>query len=1285
MKNITLNITKRQLRTLLKWLGLFSVSVVIYILAANSALMQSQPAQETIELFGLIGASKDRSIASVAGVREQEIKINLDNQNFLAVKKIRFPLLDGKIYESIRNESEGFTRFADNEFTWRGKIFGDQDWSGDVTLTVKDKALSGLIYSSGAVYEIIPQENFKHILVEIDQSRLPHCGGGISNDDSEIINAENTNLRETPSIFDPSPKELFDELKISSSERNSSQNSLMVDNGSTIDVLIVYTAAVRSALGGTTQTEAFAQQAIASTNTVYLNSQITTRLRLVQTMEVSYADNGTGSNGLSWVRNDATVANARNSSKADLVALITENANDVCGIGYLMSSLSSSFQVNGFSLSQRSCAISGLTFAHELGHNQGADHNPENGTGGAHVFPYAYGHWDATANFRTVMSYTNPCPSCLRIPYFSNPLLTYSGVSLGITNQRDNARVINNTALTVSQFRDSGGGGGACPSATISPGQTINGTLSTSDCVLSGTNRHVDVYTFNGTAGQMISVSMNSTAFDTYLYLRDSSNQNIAEDDDGGDGNNSRIPADSGFFTLPAAGSYSIYATSFSDNATGSYSLNLAVNNTCTTSAINFGQTVNGNLSTSDCNNAGKYYDEYTFTGTSGQQIAISQSSTAFDSYLYLLNSSNQTITEDDDGGGGANSRIPANSGFFTLPASGTYKIRVSSFTTSATGAYTLILTTNSCSSATINFSQTINGSLSTSDCANAGKYYDAYTFSGTAGQQIIVSQNSTAFDTYLYLLNSGGQVIAENDDGGGGTNSRIPDGSGNFTLPANGTYTIRASAFTAGATGAYSINLTPGSGGNLQFGSPTFTVNENAGTATITVSRTGNSSGAVSINYATGNGTANAGQDYSSVSGTLNFANGVTSQSFNVSIINDSVVEGNETINLTLSNPTGGSVIGTPGTAILNIVDNDICTYSVTQTGVTIPEIPATGGTRSFNVTAPGGCTWSAFSNVLWIIVASGGSGSGNGTVTLNFALNTGDLRFGGVIIAGQAFNFLQQGGSPPQSKKPFDFDGDGKTDYGVFRPSNSGWYLQNSNSGFFGLQFGISTDKITPADYDGDGRTDIAVFRNGNWYLQRSQLGFTAVQFGQTGDIPVPADYDGDGKADIAVFRPSNGSWYLLMSRQGFAGVQFGQNGDKPVPADYDGDGRADIAVYRPSNGAWYLLQSSQGFAGIGFGIASDIPIPADYDGDGKADIAVFRSGNWYLLRSQLGFAAVPFGVAEDKPVVGDYDGDGKADIAVWRPSAGAFYVLRSQIGYTGFGFGQNGDIPVASAFIQ
>jgi FG-GAP-like repeat len=279
-----------------------------------------------------------------------------------------------------------------------------------------------------------------------------------------------------------------------------------------------------------------------------------------------------------------------------------------------------------------------------------------------------------------------------------------------------------------------------------------------------------------------------------------------------------------------------------------------------------------------------------------------------------------------------------------------------------------------------------------------------------------------------------------------------------------------------------------------------------------------------------------------------------------------------------------------------------------------------------------------------------------------------------------------------PGIASKPFDFDGDGKTDYAVAGFARGGstqqyrfWYiLINGTNEFRSVQWGLLGDLEVPADYDGDGKTDIAVLRGGNWYLLKSRDGFTGVQFGQGGDIPMPADYDGDEKADIAVFRPSNGTWYLLRSSQGFAGVQFGQNGDKPVASDYDGDGKADIAVYR--DGSWYLLQSNLGFAAVGFGIASDKTVPADYDGDGKADIAVYRGGVWYLLCSQLGFLGVSFGLPEDKPVVGDYDGDGRADIAVWRPSDSVFHVLRSQDGsYNGIQFGQIGDMPIAFAFVR
>jgi hypothetical protein len=317
----------------------------------------------------------------------------------------------------------------------------------------------------------------------------------------------------------------------------------------------------------------------------------------------------------------------------------------------------------------------------------------------------------------------------------------------------------------------------------------------------------------------------------------------------------------------------------------------------------------------------------------------------------------------------------------------------------------------------------------------------------------------------------------------------------------------------------------------------------------------------------------------------------------------------------------------------------------------------------------------------------------SDGGNVTLNghrYAVQAewSNAAFNGLAYSGCTFSYHTV-------RVTGDYDGDGRADLTVWRPSTGEWFTRFSSIGygaanFWNAQWGLPGDVSIAADFDGDGVTDLTVWRpsTGMWYIRYSSLGYSTAaygifQWGLPGDVPLVTDFDGDGKADLAVWRPSTGVWYIRYSSLGydvasFNAFQWGLPGDVPLAADLDGDGLTDLTVWRPSTGVWYSRLSSLHFGvtnfwAIQWGLPGDIPVAADFDGDRRTDLTVFRpsKGEWYSLLSSNGFNRTNFlyfqwGLPGDTPMARDFDGDGRTDLAVYRPSLGGWYIRLSSNAY-------------------
>ena len=136
-----------------------------------------------------------------------------------------------------------------------------------------------------------------------------------------------------------------------------------------------------------------------------------------------------------------------------------------------------------------------------------------------------------------------------------------------------------------------------------------------------------------------------------------------------------------------------------------------------------------------------------------------------------------------------------------------------------------------------------------------------------------------------------------------------------------------------------------------VAFSNATYSIGEAGGAATITVTRTGGGTSAFSIDYATADGSASAGADYIAATGTLNFADGEDSRTFSVPVVDDGLVELDETIMLTLSGESG-AYLGAVPEAVLTITENDVGDFAWIEDGV--PAGAALTGNWNWVSTAP-------------------------------------------------------------------------------------------------------------------------------------------------------------------------------------------------------------------------------------------------------------------------------------------------------------------------------------------
>ena len=342
---------------------------------------------------------------------------------------------------------------------------------------------------------------------------------------------------------------------------------------------------------------------------------------------------------------------------------------------------------------------------------------------------------------------------------------------------------------------------------TIAIGQSATGELTSADPVARSRRAPYHVWTLEGQRGQRIVIDLMASEFDPVLVVRDDAGSTVGTDDDGGEGNNSRLRT-----VLPRDGRYRIIVTAFNEISRGRYTMAVTSWEAPEAAApgqaatITVGSGATGVLEPGDeIAGDGPYQDRWTVEARAGQRLRAELSSTDFDAYLVLLGPDGRQLAFDDDGGQNNDAAIG-----WRATEAGRYTLLASSFRDEPqTGAYRLTVQEETGVfadpgvAATLNAGETKEGRLETGDTVGRRGLEDRWTFQGRAGQLARIDVTSQAFDAYA-ILRFGDMPVDSNDDGGDGNNARLMT-----ILPQTGTYTLVVSAFTTSASGGrYDVGL---------------------------------------------------------------------------------------------------------------------------------------------------------------------------------------------------------------------------------------------------------------------------------------------------------------------------------------------------------------------------------------------------------------------------------------------------------------------------------------------